>query len=311
MLLCGILQLISMQSNKTKEKKFELFGENKRKQFFHLINLSLLALITNSLLFCVISSELTIEISKSNQIVMCLILSYLCLNIKNYKHHYVSIIVVYIISALICISKLIINSNEKLTIIDISLVQLFYFLYTSMEVYEKWIMRNYIFPPYLLLFCKGITSLLLYSILWIIFYCIPYMKTQYIDYNYIFSNIFYLFLNLIFSFSLHIFRIQTLFIFTPTYRYIADISVLFYLFLFRLNTVKYSPLVFILFCIGYIMIICSICIYMEIFILNIWGMNENTLKQINLRADNEKPDTFISLLEEKGNERLNPTINEF
>ena len=41
------------------------------------------------------------------------------------------------------------------------------------------------------------------------------------------------------------------------------------------------------------------------------GMNENTLKQINLRANNEKPDVFISMLEEKGNERLNPIINEF
>ena len=57
-----------------------------------------------------------------------------------------------------------------------------------MEVYEKWIMKNYFFPPYLLLFSKGITCFLFYSILWIIFYFIPFMKTQFIDYNYIVSN---------------------------------------------------------------------------------------------------------------------------
>ena len=180
-----------------------------------------------------------------------------------------------------------------------------------MEVYEKWIMKNYFFPPYLLLFSKGITCFLFYSILWIIFYFIPFMKTQFIGYNYIVSNCSYLFLDLVFSFILNIFRIQTLFIFTPTYRYIADISVLLYLFLFKMNTINYSLIVFIMFSLGYIIILFSICIYMEIFILNIWGMNENTLKQINLRANNEKPYVFISMLEEKGNERLNPIINEF
>ena len=45
----------------------------------------------------------------------------------------------------------------------------------------------------------------------------------------------------------------------------------------------------------------GILVYQEVIIINVWEMNLNTQKQINIRADKEQ-DITLSLLEENENE---------
>ena len=175
----------------------------------------------------------------------------------------------------------------------------FYSLYSLMEVYEKYIMNKFFIPPYFLLFFKGVVSLIIFSPISFAIFSSTIRR--------IFENeiknikILKMILYVLMAFSLNAFRIQTIFIYNPAYRYIADILSLFYLFAltFKRNSFSLTN--------GFILIIChllilfGILVYQEVIIINVWGMNLNTQKQINIRADKENDNT-LSLLEENENE---------
>ena len=175
----------------------------------------------------------------------------------------------------------------------------YYSLYALIEVYEKYMMNKFYIPPYFLLFFKGVISLIIVSFISFAFFS-PTIRTIFEDEIKnikIIQVILYVFM----TFSLNVFRIQTIFIYTPAYRYVADILSVFYIFAFTFKRNSYSFTNGFLLIICYLLILFGILVYQEVIIINVWGMNLNTQKQINIRADKEHDNT-LSLLEEKENE---------
>ena len=92
------------------------------------------------------------EISKFLQLVFTIILSYLILHIKVYRHNYLSIFFVAISSFIIAIFKYS-SSDKNIYIVGFFLV---FFFYSAYEISEKYILNKSYISPYLMLFVEGI-----------------------------------------------------------------------------------------------------------------------------------------------------------
>ena len=87
-------------------------------------------------------------IDKMIQTLFCIILCYFILNVKIYKHNKISFGVCIIFSVIITIENCINGLGTSITAMLVDL--LFYAVYASREVYEKWILKTLFIPPYLL-----------------------------------------------------------------------------------------------------------------------------------------------------------------
>ena len=290
LLFCGILALVSYFCiRKKKYKCSAIFKQNKCSTlFFHFCGYSFINLSTfaTNFLYNDISSVF-IELTKSIQIIFCILICFLLLKIKNYKHHYLSIIISFLASIGIFILKWIYFREEKDTIKNMFSLLPHYFSYSMMEAYEKYIMQNLYFPPYLVLFFKGIIGLFLYVFACPVIYSI---NKEMIDVAF-FSlksslKSKWLYLLLISCFLLNIFRMLTIHFYNPIYRYVADILVLLYLFIEVFPDYNQGSPIFVLIIYGILLLIIlfSILVYQEIIIINVWGLDKNTSKQIIKRA---------------------------
>lgn len=301
LITCGILALLSNKSSKSTFERKQRFNFKIILHFLGIITLTCTQIIIANIL--VVYEYSMIEISKTIQIIICMVLCFFFLKINNYKHHYVAIGVIFIISVIMCGIKLSYNtpifSLDKLKLFGQSI--LFYFFYTSMEVYEKFIMKYYFVSPYTLLFFKGICELIIMIGISIVLYCVEDYRKEFLDYSSMVKSPFTIILLFFCCFVLNIFRIQTINIYTPVYRFVADIAAVFFIFITSLivpNTMI-LPIGFrILFVLFYIFIFIGIFVFQELIIINVLGMNENTLKQINLRGVTENSKVQKMLEEE-------------
>ena len=287
LLFCGILALLSYFCiRKKKYKCSAIFKQNKCSTILlHFFGYSIIILSTYVTYFIAYhnfsSAVVGLEIIKSIQILFCILICYLFLKIKNYKHHYLSIIMCFLASTGIFIIKFIFLKNNKDNVI-ISMLLIFphYFSYTIMEAYEKYIMQDLYFPPYLVLFLKGCIGLILGVISIIKFKSDLKAKFNSNSINLSFYLLF------IISFFLNIFRILTIHFYNPIYRYVADILVLLFLFIenLQMNIQNESIFIIIIYGILLLIILFSILVYQEIIIINVWGLDKNTSKQIIKRA---------------------------
>ena len=151
-----------------------------------------------------------------------------------------------------------------------------------MEVYEKYIMQKFFIPPYFLLFFEGVLQSIVLAIGWIILYLSPKdsIRKEILNYDSMTNNLFYIPLFVVYL-GLNIVRIHTIFIYTPVYRYVADIAVIFYLFIFSFfEKNEMSIQMNIIFLVCYLLIIFGILVFQEIIVINAFGLNKDTQKQI-------------------------------
>ena len=303
LLLCGILELIIQYRSATKIKYLNKINLKALLLFICLVIISFSFQIMQLIPFLQkfnYYSFVVVDFSKNIQIVVCIILSHFFLTIINYKHHYVSVIFTSFISFIMLVIKVLHNQMPfQEVFLEILSVFPYYSLYALIEVYEKYMMNKFSIPPYFLLFFKGVISLIIVSFISFAFFS-PTIRTIFEDEIKnikIIQVILYVFM----TFSLNVFRIQTIFIYTPAYRYVADILSVFYIFAFTFKRNSYSFTNGFLLIICYLLILFGILVYQEVIIINVWEMNLNTQKQINIRADKEQ-DITLSLLEENENE---------
>ena len=235
------------------------------------------------------------------------VLCYFIFGTKFYKHHFISLIII-IISASFSTTVSIINDKPQVDWLYFLLYFIHNFSYSSFEVYEKWIMHYQFISPYLILFCEGIFTLILKSIIITILAYTPCKISsicqegepfvnfklffQIISHNHLL--ILYITLSILAHGALHIFRILTSKHYTPTHRIVADTLALIYVFIyFQIisDSSVYEPIpnppFIIIKIIAYSTIFISCLIYHEFIILKFCSLDEYTQKEINKRAINE------------------------
>lgn len=306
MIICGLIQVGYMYFTKTKIKMYKILLNDKWKQLLiHLIGISLIAAGIIAIFISVPQTDFgkrIIEFNKCMQMLLCYFLCYFVLGIKQFKHHKISLIILFILSFFIFPMKgkihLGINSDNRVNLPEFLIYILYYLLYCSMEVYEKYLMQYLFVPPYLVLFFKGIVLLVIFSIAWVILELIHYNIL--LNYSEMFRNIPIL-ICFLFSYLLyHILRIQTINKYSPSYRYVSDI--LSQLVIFIIDCISIKPkndvLLYILVSILYVMIILGMLVYQEVIVMHFWGMDENTTNIIKRRAEMDEKD-FENMIDDE------------
>ena len=146
-------------------------------------------------------------------------------------------------------------------------------------------MKNLLWIHYTLLFIRGGIFTCICGIDYLLVFLFD-IETDAWNFNAMFdTNKVLILLIIVFNLLLNIFRILTIQCYNPLYRYVADVLVLFYLFIQHSETIFTHSVSFgIIYGIGLLIIIISILIYQEIIIIKICGMDKDTSKQINQRG---------------------------
>ena len=306
MIICGLIQVGYMYFTKTKIKMYKILINDKWKQLLiHLIGISLIAAGIIAIFISIPQTDFgkrIIEFNKCMQMLLCYFLCYFVLGIKQFKHHKISLIILFILSFFIFPMKgkihLGINSDNRVNLPEFLIYILYYLLYCSMEVYEKYLMQYLFVPPYLVLFFKGLVLLVIFSIAWVILELIHYNIL--LNYSEMFRNIPILICFLFTYLLYHILRIQTINKYSPSYRYVSDI--LSQLVIFIIDCISIKPkndvLLYILVSILYVMIILGMLVYQEVIVMHFWGMDENTTNIIKRRAEMDEKD-FENMIDDE------------
>lgn len=290
LIVCGLFGLISKERSNTKLKMNSLPKANLAFHFSGLIIIT--AFFHCSSFFLLLSITFSLEFGKIIQVIICLFLCKLTLKIPIFKHHYISIAFDLLISIIMMIIRIcydfpLFTIRGYLSEVVSTLV--YYTVYTSMEIYEKYIMTIFLIPPYFLLFFKGITQLIIIVFLFGI--CSLFTNgTEVINigemYNAPLGQVLLVFMSYL---SLNIFRIQTIFNYSPSYRYVADIAVVLYICIYTLIFGgDISKKLYVLFIVLNILIIIGILVYQEIIMINVCGMSDYTKTKIDERAEKEE-----------------------
>ena len=252
-------------------------------------------------------------------------LSSLILKYKYHKHHLVAVIILLIGVIIFTILEFVYNlvniPNDSIIITQYIFLSILYQLITSLqECFEKYLMEYKFVHPHVIISFEGFTGTFC---LFISFIVLNYIDCESEDSlcnantthrkyeNYmitlseIFSNSTYIlyFIGLFFSFMLYnVFRAMTNFNFSPAHRAIAD-NISFMLtwiskllippIMMNKDSVNFGYYFFAIIALSIMMI--AVSIYLEIIIVNVFGIGNNTQKQINDRETNEKLNDVVSL----------------
>ena len=312
MIICGLIQVGYMYFTKTKIKMYKIFIHDKLKQLLiHLIGISFIAAGIIAIFFNFPQTDYSdriLEFNKCMQMLLCYFLCSFVLGIKQFKHHKISIIVIYILSFFIFFLRGIVGhlgiEQNRLNVPELLIYSLYYLLYCSMEVYEKYIMQYLFVPPYLVLFFKGLILIVFFSIVWVILEVVNYNAL--LNYPVMFRNIPIL-IGFLFSYLVyHILRIQIINKYSPAYRYVSDILSQLILFIIDLISIKPSydyVWLYILVILLYVMIIIGMLVYQEVIVIHLWGLDENATNIIKRRVEMDE-NNFESIIEESLNTPL-------
>ena len=227
-------------------------------------------------------------IQKIIEILMSIGFCILIFKQKLYRHHFILISICIFFSICISITN-IFGNKEEVNMARFGITILYYFFSSSREIYEKWIMDKKFVHPYLLLFFEGLIIIsigVFFSI--IISFSTPYNPFINII-NYISKHYGMIILLLIAQISLDITRAMTIHNFTPVHRYVADILIYLYSTISNVINRKVTRnLSFIISICCHLCILFGILIYLEVIIIHIFGMDKNTLINIDKRGEKDR-----------------------
>ena len=252
-------------------------------------------------------------------IVVTTLLSKWKLKYSYYKHHYFSIIMIFIGTIIYIITDIVLRLSSFTFILQyvflfICLMFIAQIFTGIQEVSEKYLMEKEYLNPFFLLFCEGLveficTSLMLIPLAFMVcpfgnILCSPMIspnienlistatlifQTQYFFLFFILLIISYF----IFNFT----RVQTNKHFSPSHRSVADIFGSFLSWIASLIFSSYEYISFaasletiniIIFSIVYLFMILGVLIYLEIFIINCCGLEQGTSENIKRRVRDEE-----------------------
>ena len=219
-------------------------------------------------------------------IIFIILFSYIILNIKLYKHQYISIII-------ILISGLILNTinliNKEINYINILLSIITEFIYCLNIIANKYLMEYTFCSPFEICFYDGIISLILFIITLIIStnieikedkYAIEYEGKFYVDNFFDYYDSFNI-KEFLYYFIYYLFPLITIQNYTPSHYLI--ILIFDYEFSFLLDKkIKWR---FYLNIIMFVVIFFMILVFNEIIEINCFGFQKNTRKNISERAE--------------------------
>ena len=225
-----------------------------------------------------------VSLFKVLQLIFTMIICIFLFKNQLYRHHYISggfaLFFVTILTIIECLYNTI-GYNVRI----ILLYFLGYIFNCIQEIIEKWIMQFLLVKPFTLLFYEG---LFLFGFFIVFLIVILSCSFQVFNFSFLWNNIGWCFLLMFFDMALMFTKIQTLFYYSPTHRFAADIIVIFYLYIFALSIGGSSSIVSsILVGVLLILIIISVVIFNEIIIVHVLNMDENTTSAIVERSDNE------------------------
>ena len=240
------------------------------------------------------------------------IFSHFILKTKYFRHHFVSLIIVFVGFIFIILSLFFANKNNENNEFDF-INQLKHFLYSipfSLSiVLICYLLRYYFINPFAFLFLDGIFCIF-FSFIFILLEHgnnSDRIVNNFKNFIFIFKKwkVFFLFLfSLLFSFIYYISTIITLYLFNPTIFVMTDIlfpilrwivDYLFIIFLKNKNE-EINKIQCIFEFIGYVFLIIACALFNEIIICNFWDLDYNTHQQIKKRGIEDAKDNNESIL---------------
>ena len=293
-IFCILFYLISNIQNNNKSyinyyrEKNSLIIESKKKtpkNYFSIINFLILIVILIFLnlfdIFCIfLRKKIKVKEFDYNLegflFLIVILFSYFLLKIQIYKHQIFSIIISVFCSIIFLILKVEIKSL---------IYTIFDFINLGLKItLFKFLMIHFFFSPYLILFFEGIISF---------FICFSIEIYNLIFKKEILTLIFiekkYFYFVFLFNFIIAILNIIIIYYFSPIFEILAYIlfSIIFEIknFISDKNESKTNLILHIFY------LICCLIIT-EIVVLNFWGLNKNTVFNINKRIREEEFDLF-------------------
>ena len=223
-------------------------------------------------------------------------LSYFILNQQLYKHHFVSLGII----SIILIAIFIISIPFLKEVLFSFLYFFFYsFFFSIYDVLKKRYMIKYFTSPYIMMVIVGFVNsilLLIYDI--ITYYTNPDIGGIIIGFKDNINGVgdtFFLILDLFLECIWNIGFWITVYYFSPSYNFISEYISQFIFYIIRVIETKDDDFLstsnVIIFIIGFVINFFFILIFNEVIILNLWGMDFNTKKNIQER---EKTDSDIN-----------------
>jgi len=202
--------------------------------------------------------------------------SYFILNIQIFIHQYLAMIIIFISTLFIIIFG---KCYDEFQFIE-TVFQILTTIFVSLSiVIDKIILEVYFISPFMILFLQGVFGLTIDLFLLFIFVKIDLISMEQFFYFFQNVNIFIIiFYSLFFCFTLT-FVLLTSFYFGPTMVCVSDFISAFALDI--MIELKWYKII------GYIILIIGCFIYNEIIILNFFGLNKFTQKEIILRSQIE------------------------
>ena len=270
----------------------------KKNKYTLIIIISILEFITRStdLLFYSIFSTIDSVIRDgqiawliSIDIISRIIFSYYLLKTKLYKHHKISLILTIIGYLLMMIIAIIILDDKEKG-------KWFYFLFCAgksiilplEDVLNKILLTNKFLLAHNLMFWRGILNFLMVLILFPILY---FSKFKNVDYNPFENGLSQTILMISFiticSFFKSFIIMKVIYIFTP--QHVSFLNLVFSLYELIACRISNEDNIFVLLCdiMILLLIIISTLIFNEMIIINAWGLNENTRKELLIKEKQE------------------------
>ena len=273
-----------------KKEYYEKFKRIKIKKFFLIISFSLFNYIIN-LLYYRVMIKIGFDFWLFD-IIFIILFSYIILNIKLYKHQYISTIIIFIAGITLNLINLI---NIEIDFINILLSFFTEIIFCLNIVVNKYLMEYTFCSPYEICFYDGIISLFLFLITLIIAtnveidqdeYAVEYKDKYYIDNFYDYYDKFNIKEFFIFLFEILYYFIYYLFPLITIQNYTACHYLIILIFDFEVTFLIDFKIKWRLFLniIMFVIIFFMLLVFNEIIELNCFGFENNTKKNISQRA---------------------------
>ena len=307
-------KIISQEKNPYLINSTKIKEVAKKEKFLWILLVSVIDFILNIINNCYINKILFLENNLVFGILFLSLFSYKILNYKLYKHHYLTIIIVFICFLILTIIQFFSFKNRLvffiLSIIDVGTMALY-----SLELtIVKYLMFSKYINSFEILFFQGSIELIFGTILLIIT-----TKYNFIDnfWNYYYQidkkEVIFLILLIIFNFIYHSLIITIIDILSPFFiLFIPVISIVIYYFLFSSLGLKNFPDVYKIFL--YLLAFFVLLIFTEIIELNCFGLSYMTKRNIELRAKLDfitEGDEEVRIDSEIGLQGYTIELNEF
>ena len=223
-----------------------------------------------------------------------ILLSFLILKQKLYKHHFVSAIIIAFVLLILFFILILLNGDSTINFWKSVLSYILYtFNFSLYDVLRKKYMNIFNHTPYFIMFIIGLINVSLLLIFDIFTY---YFNRDYsgiiIGFQKNINNVinsFELIITILFEFIANIGIFLTIYYFTPCHYFISEYIKEFFFVLIKGGSTSVTTISLI---IAYLINMFFILVFNEIIILNFWKLDYNTKKRIQQRMTNENSIVF-------------------